>query len=136
MAACAWVLADPEGSNEQPADETPTLIPDLEDPPPGLAQECAASDCGGGGDAALGNCYLNSNEAECGRLELETLALVAFWRAARSMWALALCVLRPEAGDVAAAVVAAISLCSVAFLAWPTFRALEDAEQTYQVTGA
>ncbi|CAN0330492.1 unnamed protein product, partial [Laminaria digitata] len=68
----------------------------------------------------------------CGRIELEVLAVEALWRAARAVWSLLLRAVGPEPGDGAAAAVSAISLCSVAFVALPTFRALEDAEQTYQ----
>lgn len=67
------------------------------------------------------------------RIELETLALEALWRTGRALWALFMRVIKPQAGDGEAAAVAAISLLSVAFVALPTFRALEDAERTYQV---
>lgn len=66
-------------------------------------------------------------------LKLEVLFLEWVWRAARAAWALCLGILRPEAGDRAAAAVSVISLCSVAFVALPAFSALEDAERTYQV---
>lgn len=68
-----------------------------------------------------------------GGIELETLALAALWRAARAAWSLVLRAIRLDAGDVATTTVTVTSLCSVAFIAFPTFRALEDAEQTYQV---
>lgn len=69
-----------------------------------------------------------------GGIELETLALAVLWRAARAAWSLILRALRLDAGDVVATIVTVTSLCSVAFIALPTFRALENAERTYQVT--
>lgn len=81
-----------------------------------------------------GECYAD-DWAACGRLRLEELALAALWRAAGALWGLALRVVSPEVGDGPAAAVSVISLCSVAFFAVPTFRALEDAERTYQVGG-
>lgn len=85
-------------------------------------------------DPVIGGSSNTEGQKEaCGRLRLEELALAALWRATEAVWALASRVLRPEAGDVAAAAVSTTSLCSVAFFAVPTFRALEDAERTYQV---
>ncbi|CAM9179423.1 unnamed protein product [Ectocarpus sp. 4 AP-2014] len=86
------------------------------------------------GESFEGECgvYYGGGAAACGRLRLEEFALAALWRAAAALWALASRALRPEAEDWAAAAVAVVSLCSVAFFAVPTFRALEDAERTYQ----
>ncbi|CAM9396925.1 unnamed protein product [Ectocarpus sp. 6 AP-2014] len=87
------------------------------------------------GESFEGECGVyhgGGGAAACGRLRLEELALAALWRAAAALWALASQALRPEAGDWAAAAVAVVSLCSVSFFAVPTFRALEDAERTYQ----
>lgn len=98
---------------------------------------CNAADSdpviGGSGGFAAAAEYERDDEEACGRLRLEELAVAALSRAAEAVWALASRVLRPEAGDAAAAAVSTISLCSVAFFAVPTFLALEDAERTYQV---
>lgn len=82
------------------------------------------------------NCHALFRIGACdGGIELETLALALLWRAARAAWSLVLRAVWLDAGDVAATTVTVTSLCSVAFIALPTFRALEDAERTYQVCG-
>lgn len=89
---------------------------------------------GGVGGYPTGSGGGGGGKGTCGKVRLEVLAFEALWRAVGAAWALLSRILRPEAGDGAAAAVAAISLCSVAFFAVPTFKALEDAEQTYQAS--
>lgn len=116
MIACAWTNAHAEGDTDGNA----------------FADVCEGDARGRDGS---GSSIPVISPIEDGRLELETLALAALLRAGRVVWALVLRFLQPAAGDGAATAVAAISLCSVAFVALPTFRALEDAERTYQVRG-
>lgn len=68
-----------------------------------------------------------------GTIELETLAFEALARAVRAAGALIIRGLRPSEGDGAAALITVVSMCSVAFAAWPTFTALAEAELTYHV---
>lgn len=134
MLASAWIDAAPPSETDRTVpDSGAPAAPEacLPSEPDGLqgedqwAEGMAASACyAGGGDGGT-----------CGRLRLEELAFVALCRAAWALWGLVLRVLRPEAGDGPGAAVSVISLCSVAFFAVPTFRALEDAERTYQVGG-
>lgn len=65
--------------------------------------------------------------------KLEAWTWMALERAVRAGATLIMRGLRPASGDGAAMAIAAVSACSVTFLAWPTFRALADAERTYQV---
>lgn len=118
MIACAWSNADAECATDVPAPDH--AFADIREGKVGRVGGCR----NGNPDISL---------EDDGRLELETMALAALLRAGRAMWALVLRVLQPAAGDGAAAAVAVISLCSVAFVALPTFWALEDAERTYQV---
>lgn len=82
--------------------------------------------------ADVKNCDVVSPHGE-GAFEIERWASQVLERALRAAGALIMRALQPAAGDGAASVVAVISACSVAFLAAPTFRALADAERTYQV---
>lgn len=137
MVAYAWINASPDEEEAIPAnvhqarpEATCSADGGVSDGTGACYEYAAHSDpvVGSGG----GNAEGEGAEA-CGRLRLEELAVAGLWRAAEAVWALASRVLRPEAGDMAAAAVSTISLCSVAFFAVPTFRALEDAERTYQV---
>lgn len=114
MIAYAWANTGSPNDQEQAAAEDLSAAPDQ-------------------GAVGSGGCQLGAGATRPGRVELEVLALEALCRACRAVWALVLRVLRPEVKDGAAAAVTVISLCSVAFVALPTFRALEDAERTYQV---
>lgn len=118
MIACAWSNAHAECATDVPASNHAFA---------GIRE----GDDGRVDGSRNGNPHVSLEDG--GRLELETLALAALLRAGRAVWALVLRVLQPAAGDGAAAAVAVISLCSVAFVALPTFWALEDAERTYQV---
>lgn len=142
MLASAWINAAPAaeaGTTVSDTDEACFSSPPRSDEPYGQdwegrqldgMVEDTATDAGG-----EGGCYAGDTDAACGRLRLEELAFAALCRAARALWGLVLRVLRPEVGDGPAAAVSVISLCSVASFAVPTFRALEDAERTYQVGG-
>lgn len=127
--AYAWINADGDGGGTATASQACATLPPV-GPEEGESYE---GECGadyGDGHATGGG---GGGAAACGRLRLEELAVAALWQAAAALWALASRALRPEGGDVAAAAVAVVSLCSVSFFAVPTFRALEDAERTYQV---
>eukprot|EP00903_Cladosiphon_okamuranus_P014717 g13637.t1 len=135
--ASSWINADP-------AAESDTTMPDgtqacassslQSDDPDGLGE--GGLNCGVDGTTAdgagEGGCYAGDTGATCRRLRLEELASEALYRAARALWGLVSRVLKPEVGDLPAAAVSVISLCSVVFFAVPTFLALEDAERTYQ----
>lgn len=133
MLAAAWINASPAAEADTTADvrdgEWETIGEGGKTN--GLYESSGGFSADMGGS---GGCYAGDMDgAACGRLRLEELAFAALCRAVRALWGLLLRVLRPEVGDGPAAAVSVISLCSVAFFAVPTFRALEDAERTYQV---
>lgn len=80
----------------------------------------------------VGRCLASSSLA--GTVELEVWIIQALTRALRAIGALALRSLQPTEEDAVAAAIAIVSMCSVAFIAWPTYIALAEAECTYQVS--
>ena len=129
IAARAWVDALPEDAEPQAGEDISSPSLDFLPPfqPASASQELAPP-------SGYASCDAEADRAAaCDGIKLETLAFVALCRAARAGWALVLRALRPETGDGAAVAVTVTSLCSVAFIALPVFRALEDAERTYQV---
>ncbi|CAM9326436.1 unnamed protein product [Ascophyllum nodosum] len=128
IAARAWVDALPEDAEPQAGEDISSPSLDFLPPfqPASASQELAPP-------SGYASCDAEADRAAaCDGIKLETLAFVALCRAARAGWALVLRALRPETGDGAAVAVTVTSLCSVAFIALPVFRALEDAERTYQ----
>lgn len=77
--------------------------------------------------------WCKTHGAVAGRTEMEEWALWAMTRAFGALGALIERVLKPVNMDAVEVVITIVSMSTVAFITWPTYFTLAEAERTYQV---